>query len=194
MLPPHFKIALFLFLWHEMAGHLRIGVDGAFFATLAVFYGTRIIRAFGVECCGMSRDLTAAFFFRGALWAILFCGLVPDMARSLPITIILAALAGLMMIGVHGRRRLEKSKERVGKAYLYVRSEAVAVGVMIALAAAFISQALWGSVLPLVGYVCLVALPVSFGWMAAAPDRDGKFDASFGDEEMFHDAGVSDDT
>jgi hypothetical protein len=56
-----------------------------------------------------------------------------------------------------------------------------------------LSQLHWGSVLPFAGYIALFVLPAAFGWVAAAPRPQTKFDARFGDEEEFQDIGVSDD-
>lgn len=193
MLPREIRIALFLGLWHEMAAHFQTGIDAAFVMTLLVVYGHRLMRCASVELAGLSGPVTAAFLIWGALWVALFFWLAPSAIRQWPLTVILGATAALVLGGVRCRQQFEQDREKFGKAWFRERSEEVVVTMFAAFGAVFLSRRQWGSALPLLGYIALVALPLAFGWMGAAPRPETKFDASFGDDKTFRDAGMSDE-
>lgn len=193
MLPREIRIALFLGLWHEMAAHFQAGIDAAFVMTVLVFYGHRLLRCATIELAGMSGPVTAAFLVWGALWIALFCWLAPNAMRQWPLTVTLGVVAALVLAGVRGRQQFEQGREKFGNDWLRNRSEEVVITMFAVLGAVFLSRRQWGSALPLLGYIALVALPFAFGWMGAAPRPEAKFDASFGDDKTFRDAGMSDD-
>jgi hypothetical protein len=193
MLPRHIQLALFLGLWHEIAAQFQLGIDASLLATIVVVFGHAFLRQMSVELMGMSQPLSAAFIWGGPLWFFLVGWLVPEFIWKLPDTILLGVVGGLIFGGYRYRQHVEKTGEKLGKAWLYDRSEWVVVGVFAASAGGMLSQLHWGSVLPLIGYIALLVLPAAFGWVAAAPPPQKKFDARFGDEEEFNDVGVSDD-
>jgi hypothetical protein len=193
MLPRQIQITLFLALWHEIAMQFQLDIDASLLATAVVVFGHAFLRQMSFELMGMSQPLTAAFIWGGPLWVLLVVWLVPDFIWALPDTILLSAIVGLVFGGYRARQHAEKTREKLGKAWFYERSEAVVVGVFAASAGGMLSQLHWGSVLPFAGYIALLVLPAAFGWVAAAPRPQTKFDARFGDEDEFHDAGVSDD-
>lgn len=193
MIPREIKIALFLGLWHEIAAHFQTGIDTALVMTLLVVYGHRLMRCASIELAGMSGAVTAAFLVWGAVWVALFFWLAPIVMRQWPLTVILGVVIALVLGGVRCRQQFEQSREKFGKAWFRDRSEEVVLTVFAALGAVFLSRRQWGSALPLFGYIGLLALPVAFGWMGAAPRPETKFDASFGDDKTFRDAGVSED-
>jgi hypothetical protein len=193
MLPRPIRITLFVALWHEIAMQFQLGVDASLLATVVLVFGHAFLRRMSFELVGMSQPLTAAFIWGGPLWFFLVAWLVPDFIWALPDTMLLAVVGGLVFVGYRGRQHVEQTGEKLGKAWFYERSEAVVVGVFAASAGGFLSQLHWGSVLPVAGYIALLVIPAVFGWVAAAPRTQTKFDARFGDEDEFHDAGVSDD-
>ncbi len=190
--PLPFKLMLFLGLWYETAGQFRLGVDTAFVATLFVFYGTWFVQRFAGEVAGLPEELTAALIVRGFLWIIVYCWLAPDILRAQPWSFIVCVLVMLVLAGMRCREQFDRTALPWGKAFLRQHSEAVAGGALAAVGTACLAQQRWGSMLPLVGYIALVGLPFSFGWMGGAPVQP-RFDASFAEEETVQDAGVSDE-
>jgi hypothetical protein len=193
MLPRPIQIALFLALWHEIAMQFQLGIDASLLATVVVVYGHAFLREMSFELAGMSQPLSAAFLWGGPIWFLLVFWLVPDFIWALPDTILLGIVGGLVFAGYRARQHFEQRGEKLGKAWFYDRSEAVVVGVFAASMGGMLSQLHWGSVLPFAGYVALLMLPAAFGWVAAGPRPQTKFDARFGDEDEFQDIGVSDD-
>jgi hypothetical protein len=191
-LPLPFKCMLFLGLWHEVAAQFRMGADSAFVVALLVFYGGWFVQRFTLEFAGMSAELTAALIVHGTLWLLLYCWLAPDMLRAQPWSFILVALVALVLAGLRLREHFDLFGYASEKAYLRDHSEATVGLALGGLGAACLARHHWGSVLPLIGYVALVGLPLSFGWMGGA-HVNPRYDAQFGDENMFHDAGVSED-
>jgi hypothetical protein len=187
-----FKLMLFLGLWHEIAGQFRLGPDAAFLLTMFVFYGGWLAQRFIGEFAGMPEELTAALAVRGIIWIVLFCWLAPDFLRALPWSFIVAGLVAIVLTGMRCREQIEHYGYRWGRELCHAHSEATVGVVSALLSLAYFSQQFWGSILPLVGYVALVGLPFSFGWMGGAA-VEPRYDASLGDEDTFRDAGVSDE-
>lgn len=191
-LPLHWKLAMFIGLWHELAVAGGQGANSAFLLTLIVFYGAPIVELFGVELAGMTARHTAVFFVRGFLWWLTYGWVAPPSLRALAITVILAGLAGLTISGARLREYFD-AHGHAARGWLRARSEFVAGTLLVGIACAMLAERRWGSVLPLVGYATLVALPVSFGWTLATPVPQTRFDARFGDDDTFRKAGMSEE-
>lgn len=193
MLPVPIRIAMFLGLWFESARYFEMGADGAFLLTGVVFFGTWWVQAYAVELAGLSAPLTAMLLARGAMWIVLFGWLAPDFLKSQPVTIIAAGAIAIVFAGARARGAFDARGYTFDKPFFQDRSGAVVGCVMAALALAFLVQQRLGSVLPLLGYAALLGLPFSFGWQVAGPQPQTKYDAYFGDEDMWHDVGASDE-
>lgn len=187
------QITLFLALWHEIAMQFQLGIDASLLATVVVVFGHAFLQRMSFELMGMSQPVSAAFIWGGPLWFCLVAWLVPEFIWALPDTILLGVVGGLIFAGYRARQHCEQTGEKLGKAWFYDRSEWVVVGVFASCMGGMLSQLHWGSVLPLIGYIALPVLPAAFGWVAAGPRPQTKFDARFGDEGEFQDIGVSDD-
>jgi hypothetical protein len=193
MTATQWKLLAFVFLWHELAKCLNIGADEAFINTLVLFFGTAVVRRFGIEIAGMSAPLTAAFATRAVLWLVVYFALAPAFIRNLPFSITLAGCLGLAFAGAAARDWFFVWVQGIDSDWIRDRSEWTVAIVMNALGCCFVAQMHWGSVLPLVGYLLLPGLPLSIGWLARAPEVQWRWDARFGTEEMFHDVGASDE-
>jgi hypothetical protein len=193
MLPLSVKVALFLALWFESARYFEMGADSAFLLTCAAFFGRRLVQALSVEFVGLSQPLTAELLSRGVMWWVIFALFGPTILKVQPVTVILAELAALAYAGARARHAFDARGYVLNKMFFYDRSDAVVTAVMSGLALAFTIQIKLGSVLPLAGFVAIFALPFGFGWTCAGPQPQTRFDASFGDENMWHDVGASDE-
>jgi hypothetical protein len=192
VVPLPFKVMLFMGLWQQVAVEFDLSADGAFAAALLVFFGTWIVRRFTLELAGLSEELTAALFVRGTVWLLLYFWLAPPLVRAQPCSFILCGLVAFVLAGMRCRVEFERHGYATGTAFLRDQSE-LTVGIAAAgIALAYLAHQRGGSVLPLVGYAALIGVPFSFGWLGGAPAAPS-FDARFGDENTFRDAGVSED-
>lgn len=187
------KIGLFIVLWHEMAAQFRFGADAAFLASALTVWGVWYAHQFARDIAPMSDPLLAALIARGVLWLVLWIWQAPPILSAQPISFLVIAFVLLAFIGGRCRRMFDWERVEVVKPVLRENSEIVAGTAMGLVTIAALAHTWWGSVLPLAGYGALIGLPVSVGWMAAGPATETRFDARFGSEDAFRDAGVSDD-
>ncbi len=192
ILPLHWKLAMFIGLWCELAVAGGQGANWAFFFTLVVFYGVPIVEGFGIELAGMTARHTAVFFVRGFLWLWVYGWAAPTAFQALAFTVLLAGLTGLTIAGARLREYFD-THGHLARAWLRARSESVAGALLVVMACAMLAERRWGSVLPLVGYAALIGLPLSFGWTLATHGPQTRFDARFGDDDTFRKAGMSEE-
>jgi hypothetical protein len=191
-LPLPYKCMLFFGLWHQLAAEFRMSADGAFVVALVIFFGTWIVRRFTLELAGMPEELTAALIVRGVLWLMIFAWLQPPLVRDLPWSFILVGLFALVLVGFRCREYFDLYGYGSVRAFLFDHSETTVEVALAGLAVASLVHQHSGSVLPMIGYVALIGLPLSFGWTGGAR-IEPRYDAEFGNEDTFRDAGVSED-
>lgn len=192
-LPLPVKLLLFVLLWFEMGRCFALGADAAFLASICVACGTVIVSALGFELAGLEEDLTNPFVAWGIIWLLLFSWLAPEPLKQLPLSFIICAVVALVYLGARAFPEFIKRPELFQKHWLRERSEAVVGCLMGGLATCMVAERRWGSVLPLVGYVALFALPFAFGWRIAARVLTTPYEARFGQRQRFRDANVSED-
>jgi hypothetical protein len=178
-----FKAMLFLFLWYELAGQLQLGADASCLLTAFLFGAAGFAKRLEVQ--GIARPVTTALLVRGVSWLIAFFWLAPDVFRALPATAVAFGVAGLALAGTQARREFEALGVARIKEILRDHSEAVVGMLIFATATGFLAMRHWGSLLPLAGYVSLIALPVSFGWTAAGRSRSSAITQASADTIRF---------
>lgn len=192
-MPTPIKIVLFVALWFELTRYFALDADVSFFWAVCITQGVTIASALNFEFAGLEGELSALFVAWGIIWVALFLWLAPPLIKSFPFCFIVCAVVAIVYLGMLAFPEFLKRPELFQKHWLRERSEAVVGCAMGLLGACMISERLWGSLLPLVGYAALFVLPFAFGWRAAARMLTTPHEARFGQRQSFQDAGVSED-
>jgi hypothetical protein len=192
-MPLPLRIALFFLLWFETARCFGLSVDGAFVVSLLLAYGTRLVACFSIEIAGFEEELSSLLIAWGIIWVAIYLWLAPRLVRDLPLSFVICAVIALVLAGQRAFHVCLHNPDLLSKAWLRERSEGVLGAVFAALGAAFLTEQLWGSFLPLFGYAALVCLPVAFGWRRGARGASRPYEARFGERQTYQDAGVSED-
>ena len=187
------KFGVFLVVWHEIANGFGCGANGAFAATLALFFGARVVRGLGIEIGSMSGPVSAAFVMHVAVWLVAYFCLAPGLIRDLPFSVTLCMWFAVALLGAQCRGAFFEWVQGIDAQWFRDRSEAVVGAAMATLTLCFLSQQYYGSILPLVGCVLLPGLPFSFGWLAMTAEARFRYDAQFGTQDTFTDVGASDE-
>jgi hypothetical protein len=187
------KLALFLFLWYEIAAELRLDGDRSFvLSVVIVCVGWFMFRMSG-SLVTLFGPNTQRLVIGTVVWLALFWWFAPPVLKAQPIVFVLAGAAGIAVGAARFRHWLNGGGRILCERKLREHSS-LAVGTMLAaLSALFLSQQFWLSIWSVVGYVLLLGLPFGFGWQMAELAAARRFDAKVGKEEEFRNAGYSEE-